>query len=145
MPRGIQPRGADMISAVAIIASDDRLILDNGPGHEIEPKRLHEKTKRSEVAGVVRISCSDQRGNFVVRCSKTGTSYVLFRRRLPVLPRYYGPAHALQLVAKASNPPTDASSPPPKLDSIRRDCGPRRKALPSQSRRSRMAIRRRGA
>ena len=51
-----------MISAVAIIASDDRLILDNGPGHEIEPKRLHEKTKRSEVAGVVRISLFGPKG-----------------------------------------------------------------------------------
>ena len=62
--RGIRPRGADMISAVAIIASDDRLILDNGPGHEIEPKpkRLHEKTKRSEVAGVVRISLFGPKG-----------------------------------------------------------------------------------
>jgi hypothetical protein len=62
--RGIRPRGADMISAVAIIASDDRLILDNGPGHEIEPKpkRLHEKTKRSEVAGVVRMSLFGPKG-----------------------------------------------------------------------------------
>jgi hypothetical protein len=53
-----------MISAVAIIASDDRLILDNGPGHEIEPKpkRLHEKTKRSEVAGVVRMSLFGPKG-----------------------------------------------------------------------------------
>jgi hypothetical protein len=105
--RGIRPRGADMISAVAIIASDDRLILDNGPGHESKPKRHHEKTKRSEVAGVVRMSLFGPKGELRGAPLENGD---VIRRRLPILPRYFGPVHPLQLVAKASNPPTDASS-----------------------------------
>jgi hypothetical protein len=62
--RGVRPRGADMISAVAIFASDGRLILDNGPDGETapRPKRHHEKTKRSEIAGVVRMSLFGPKG-----------------------------------------------------------------------------------
>jgi len=62
--RGIRPRGADMISAVAIIESDGRLILDNGPDHENEPKpkRHQEKRYGFEVAGVVRLSLFGPKG-----------------------------------------------------------------------------------
>jgi hypothetical protein len=60
--RGIRPRGADMIAAVAVIAHDGQLILDNGPDYEATPKPTHEKTKRIEVAGVVRTSLFGPKG-----------------------------------------------------------------------------------
>jgi hypothetical protein len=62
--RGIRPRGADMISAVAITASDGRVILDGGPDGENEPeaKRHRAKTARFEVAGVVRMSLFGPKG-----------------------------------------------------------------------------------
>jgi hypothetical protein len=62
--RGIRPRGADMISAVAISASDGRVILDNGPDreHQPKPKRHQREAKRVEIAGVVRMSLFGPKG-----------------------------------------------------------------------------------
>jgi len=62
--RGIRPRGADMISAVAVIASDGRLILDNGPDgkDERKPQPRHEKAKKIDVEGVVRMSLFGPKG-----------------------------------------------------------------------------------
>jgi hypothetical protein len=61
--RGIRPRGADMIAAVAVIASDGRLILDNGPdgNGERKPTR-HEDAKKVEFEGVVRMSLFGPKG-----------------------------------------------------------------------------------
>jgi hypothetical protein len=62
--RGIRPRGADMIAAVAVIATDGRLILDNGPdgndGRKAQPR--HEKSKMIEVEGFVRMSLFGPKG-----------------------------------------------------------------------------------
>jgi hypothetical protein len=61
--RGIRPRGADMVAAVAVIASNGRLILDNGPGGKDERKEpRHEKAKKTEVEGVVRMSLFGPKG-----------------------------------------------------------------------------------
>jgi hypothetical protein len=61
--RGIRPRGADMVAAVAVIASDGRLILDNGPDGKDERKQpRHEKAKKVEVEGVVRMSLFGPKG-----------------------------------------------------------------------------------
>jgi hypothetical protein len=62
--RGIRPRGADMVAAVAVIASDGRLILDNGPDgkDERKPQPRHEKAQRIEVEGVVRMSLFGPKG-----------------------------------------------------------------------------------
>jgi hypothetical protein len=62
--RGIRPRGADMIAAVAVIASDGRLILDNGPdgNGEWKPQPRHEKAKKVEFEGVVRMSLFGAKG-----------------------------------------------------------------------------------
>jgi hypothetical protein len=60
--RGIRPRGADMIAAVAVIASDGRLILDNGPDGERRPQPRHEKSKKVEFEGVVRMSLFGLKG-----------------------------------------------------------------------------------
>ena len=62
--RGIRPRGADMVAAVAVIASDGRLILDTGPDDKNgrSPRPPSEKAKRIEVEGVVRMSLSGPKG-----------------------------------------------------------------------------------
>ena len=62
--RGIRPRGANMIAAVAVIASDGRLILDNGPdgNGEWKPQPRHEKAKKVEFEGVVRMSLFGAKG-----------------------------------------------------------------------------------
>jgi hypothetical protein len=62
--RGIRPRGADMIAAVAVISSDGRLILDNGPDEKDEqkPRPRHEKSKMIEVEGGVRMRLFGSKG-----------------------------------------------------------------------------------
>jgi hypothetical protein len=62
--RGIRPRGADMIAAVAVIASDGRLILDNGPdgNGERKPQPRHKGAKKVEFEGVVRMSLFGAKG-----------------------------------------------------------------------------------
>ena len=62
--RGIRPRGADMVAAVAVIASDGGLILDNGPDGKDQPKPppRREKAKKTEVEGVVRMSLFGPKG-----------------------------------------------------------------------------------
>jgi len=62
--RGLRPRGADMVAAVAVIASDGRLILDKGPDdkNERKPQPRHEKVKKVEVEGVVRMSLFGPKG-----------------------------------------------------------------------------------
>jgi hypothetical protein len=62
--RGIRPRGADMIAAVAVISSDGRLILDNGPDEKDEqkPRPRHEKSRMIEVKGGVRMRLFGSKG-----------------------------------------------------------------------------------
>jgi hypothetical protein len=62
--RGLRPRGADMVAAIAVIASDGRAIVDNGPDGKDEPKPQprQEKAKKIEVEGVVRISLFGPKG-----------------------------------------------------------------------------------
>jgi len=59
--RGVRPRGADMVAAVAVIASDGGLILDNGPDGK-KPQPRHEKAQKIEVEGVVRMSLFGPKG-----------------------------------------------------------------------------------
>jgi hypothetical protein len=62
--RGIRPRGADMIAAVAVIATDGRLILDNGPDGkgERKPQPRQEDVNEVEFEGVVRMSLFGPKG-----------------------------------------------------------------------------------
>jgi hypothetical protein len=59
--RGVRPRGADMVAAVAVISSDGGLILDNGPDGK-KPQPRHEKAQKIEVEGVVRMSLFGPKG-----------------------------------------------------------------------------------
>jgi hypothetical protein len=59
--RGVRPRGADMVAAVAVITSDGGLILDNGPDGK-KPQPRHEKAKKIEVEGVARMSLFGPKG-----------------------------------------------------------------------------------
>jgi hypothetical protein len=71
--RGIRPRRADMISAVAVIAADGRAILDNGPDGVKEPDAKRDRaTKRSELAGVVRMSLFGPKGELRGALLKSG-------------------------------------------------------------------------
>ena len=62
--RGLRPRGADMVAAVAVIASDGRVIVDNGPGgkDEQKPRLRQDRAKKIEVEGVVRMSLFGPKG-----------------------------------------------------------------------------------
>jgi hypothetical protein len=93
-----------MISAVAIFASDDRWILDNGSGHETEAMRYQEKTKRSEVAGVVRMSLlRTKRGTSRCSARKTGSHMCWSEGGCP----YWNViAAGLALAARGEGPPT---------------------------------------
>jgi hypothetical protein len=56
--RGIRPRRADIIAAVALPASNGETIIDSGPGHEDghEPRHRDNKLDRLEAQGAVRLS-----------------------------------------------------------------------------------------
>ncbi|WGR74523.1 MULTISPECIES: hypothetical protein [unclassified Bradyrhizobium] len=58
--RGVRPRGADLVAAVAITSSGGRQIIDEGP----EPDRKHPKLKHQPMAaeGNVRMSLFGPRG-----------------------------------------------------------------------------------
>jgi hypothetical protein len=65
--RGVRPRGAEMIAAVAIVAADGRAILDNGPGDKHhKDARLNAPKKhaarKSQIAGTVRLSLHAPKG-----------------------------------------------------------------------------------
>jgi hypothetical protein len=64
--RGIRPRTADMVTAVAVIANDARVILDNGPDAKYErtPQPPHGKPIKIEIEidGVVRMPVFGPKG-----------------------------------------------------------------------------------
>jgi hypothetical protein len=62
--RGIRPRGADMIAAVALTAADGRAILDNGPGPETKKDEPHRAARSNDmtISGIVRLSLFGPKG-----------------------------------------------------------------------------------
>jgi hypothetical protein len=62
--RGLRPRGADMVAAVAVIASDGRAVVDNGPDgkDERKPPSRQEPARKTEIEGVVRIRLFGPKG-----------------------------------------------------------------------------------
>jgi hypothetical protein len=62
--RGVRPRGADMVAAVALIAADGRTIVDNGPGDDPKEKPDWPRAKSTtmEIAGAVRLSLHGPKG-----------------------------------------------------------------------------------
>jgi hypothetical protein len=62
--RGIRPRGADMIAAVALIAADGRAIVDNGPGPETKKDEPHRAVKSDDmtISGIARLSLFGPKG-----------------------------------------------------------------------------------
>ena len=63
--RGIRPRGGDMVAAVAVIASNGDVIVDNGPnGKNAQAPQPppHEKVDKIELDGVVRMSLFGPKG-----------------------------------------------------------------------------------
>jgi hypothetical protein len=62
--RGIRPRRADIVAAVAVIATNGDTILDNGPDHKDNRKVPHgdSKPERVDVEGVVRMSLFGPKG-----------------------------------------------------------------------------------
>jgi hypothetical protein len=56
--RGIRPRRADIITAVALTASNGETIIDDGPGHEDKQEAFHPGGKPNwmDAEGVVRLS-----------------------------------------------------------------------------------------
>jgi hypothetical protein len=58
--RGVKPRGADLLAAVAVTATCGRHIVDNGPDHDSEhPKQPH---RLMETEGIVRLSLFGPKG-----------------------------------------------------------------------------------
>jgi hypothetical protein len=66
--RGVRPRGADLVAAVAIEAADGKRIVDNGPPDEEEKGHKHEhhareaKRKKMQAEGVVRRALHGPKG-----------------------------------------------------------------------------------
>jgi hypothetical protein len=61
--RGLRPRGADMVAAVAVIANDGCVIVDNGPDSKDEPKpQSRQGAKKLQVEGVVSMSLFGPKG-----------------------------------------------------------------------------------
>jgi hypothetical protein len=65
--RGVRPRGADMIAAVAVFAADGRAIVDDGPGDKhhkdacLNAPKKH-AAQKSQIAGTVRLSLHAPKG-----------------------------------------------------------------------------------
>lgn len=58
--RGVRPRGAQLIAAVAVLAANDRHIVDRGPEHDRKhPKPDHRKM---DAGGTVRLSLFGPKG-----------------------------------------------------------------------------------
>jgi hypothetical protein len=63
--RGVRPRGADMIAAVALTAADGRTIVDDGPGRDGKKREPHHRARPGEltVSGTVRLSLFGPKGD----------------------------------------------------------------------------------
>jgi hypothetical protein len=73
--RGVRPRRADIIAAVALTASNGETIIDNGPGDEDENEARHRggKPSRMDAEGVVRLSLFGPRGELRGALLEDGT------------------------------------------------------------------------
>ena len=73
--RGIRPRGADIIAAVALTAGHGEAIIDSGPGDEDrhEPRHRGNKPIRMEAEGVVRLSLFGPKGELRGALLEDGT------------------------------------------------------------------------
>jgi hypothetical protein len=73
--RGIRPRGADIIAAVALTTSNGEKIIDNGPGEEDENEARHlgGKPSRTDAEGVVRLSLFGPKGELRGAVLQDGT------------------------------------------------------------------------
>jgi hypothetical protein len=73
--RGIRPRRADIIAAVALAASDGQTIIDNGPPHGDEHDSRHRDIKpdRMDAEGVVRLSLFGPKGELRGALLEDGT------------------------------------------------------------------------
>jgi hypothetical protein len=102
--RGVRPRRADIIAAVALTASNGETIIDNGPGDEDENEARHRggKPSRMDAEGVVRLSLFGPRG--AVRCSKTAPSFASVRRKRRRLPNCCAPARSSPSAATVYKP-----------------------------------------
>lgn len=71
--RGVKPRGADMIAAVQLTASDGREIVDEGPDHDA-PKPPAAPHKPMEASGEVTLSLYGPKGELRGALLADGTS-----------------------------------------------------------------------
>jgi hypothetical protein len=73
--RGIRPRRADIIAAVALTTRTGETIIDNGPGDEDENEVRHRggKPSRMDAEGVVRLSLLGPRGELRGALLEDGT------------------------------------------------------------------------
>jgi hypothetical protein len=73
--RGIRPRRADIIAAVALSTSNGETIIDNGPGDEGENEARHRggKLSRMDAEGVVRLSLFGPKGELRGAMLEDGT------------------------------------------------------------------------
>ena len=73
--RGIRPRRADIIAAVALTASNGETIIDNGPGREDghEPRHRDNKLDQLDAQGAVRLSLFGPKGELRGALLEDGT------------------------------------------------------------------------
>ena len=73
--RGLKPRAADVVAAVAITGPDGKMIVDNGPPHD-KPhhNRPHAASQPIEVSGTVLLSLYGPKGELHGALLEDGTS-----------------------------------------------------------------------
>src|SRR5579863_9317298 len=57
---GVRPRGADLLTAVAVTAKDGRRIIDNGPGRDRHERRV--EREKMDIEGTVRLRLFGPKG-----------------------------------------------------------------------------------
>lgn len=73
--RGVRPRLADIVAAMALITDDGAVIVDHGPGHGDEhgPRHRDRQPKNMEAEGVVRLSLYGPKGDLRGALLENGT------------------------------------------------------------------------
>lgn len=98
--RGVKPRGADMVAAVAILAQDGTLILDDGPpvdgGQEGKRHKPHAERPAMEASGSVVLPLFGPKGELRGALLDCGTSLRMPPHAAAELASYLAPGALVQ-------------------------------------------------
>jgi hypothetical protein len=93
--RGVKPRGADVIAAVQLVTREGRVILDEGPGHDM-PGASHANATPMETSGEVMLSLYGPRGELRGALLTNGVSLRMPPHAAAELAEYLEPGAQVQ-------------------------------------------------